>query len=303
MNSHETYTAVMRHFWKCQQEHSFQPSEIAVYVHLVETCFTLEWKNPFKHANGYLCGVLGISEKTLISARNRLQQAGLVGFQSGKHRRDLSSYTLLYLEKGTNKAVNIPPLPAQTLQPYGQEVFSLPGVNTPDNGRDRISLPREKNLSPEKPNRDAKTDAKPVESELPFADFWQAYGKKEDKLKCEQRWNTLTLAERLAAMAHVPRYVAATPEKRFRKNPQTYLNGKCWQDEETPADRTPAPTPTSPTPSPAASFNPDELFGYNQSAADGLAQARQSPEYQRYLAELAQEPASQPAEADLSHAA
>jgi len=293
MNQHETYTAMMRHFWQCQREHSFQPSEIAVYVHLVDTCFMLEWKNPFKHANGYLCGVLGISEKTLISARNRLQQAGLVGFQSGKHRRDLSTYTLLYLEK----AVNIPPLRAQTLQPYGQEVSSLSGAITPDNGRDSTSSKKKKILSPE---TQPEADAKLTESEIAFANFWQAYGKKEDKHKCEQRWHSLTPTERHAALTHVPGYVAATPEKRYRKNPLTYLNGKCWQDEETPADRTPAPTALALTP--PTSFNPDELFGYSQSAADGLAQARQSPEYQQYLAEQAQANAAQPADTH-AHAA
>ena len=82
MPPHETYTDLMRQFWQCQKEkeHSFQPSELAVYVHLVDTCFALECNNPFKHANGYLRGVLGISEKAFISARNRLQQAGRVGF-------------------------------------------------------------------------------------------------------------------------------------------------------------------------------------------------------------------------------
>ena len=283
MDQHETYTVMMRHFWQCQREHSFQPSEIAVYVHLVDTCFMLEWKNPFKHANGYLCGVLGISEKTLISARNRLQQAGLVGFQSGKHRRDLSTYTLPYLEK----AVNIPPLRAETLQPYGQKPFSLSGGNTPDNGRDSISS--KKTLPPK---NQPLPDAKPAEAgESEFSDFWQAYGKKEDKHKCQQRWQALSAAERLAALAHVPAYVAATPEKRYRKNPLTYLNGRCWLDEETPSDRQPAPA--VPIPSPA--FDPDALFGYAQSASDGLAQARNSPEYQAYLAEqaaLAEQPAA-----------
>jgi hypothetical protein len=250
MTSHETYTDVMRHFWQCQREYSFQPSEMAVYFHLVDTCFMLEWKNPFRHANGYLCGVLSISEKTLISARNRLQQAGLIGFQSGKHRRDLSTYSLLYIEK----AVNIPPLRAETLQPYGQKHSSLSGTNTPDNGRDRISLPSEKNLSSANANRDAENDAKSPPPAFPFADFWQAYGKKEDKHKCEQRWNALSLAERQAAMAHVPRYVAATPEKKFRKNPLTWLHGKCWLDEDQPSQASQPPTgpPVPLLPSPGA---------------------------------------------------
>lgn len=26
-------------------------------------------------------------------------------------------------------------------------------------------------------------------------------------------------------------YVKSTPDKQFRKNPQTWLNGQCWNDE------------------------------------------------------------------------
>jgi hypothetical protein len=29
----------------------------------------------------------------------------------------------------------------------------------------------------------------------------------------------------------VPAYVASKPDRQYRKNPLTWLNGKCWQDE------------------------------------------------------------------------
>lgn len=31
--------------------------------------------------------------------------------------------------------------------------------------------------------------------------------------------------------ATLPNYIAATPDKQYRKNPDTYLNNKSWQDE------------------------------------------------------------------------
>lgn len=67
-----------------------------------------------------------------------------------------------------------------------------------------------------------------------FEEFWQAFDKKEDKHKCQQQWGTLTPAEQSAAIERVPAYVLATPEKRYRKNPFTWLNNKCWLDEELP---------------------------------------------------------------------
>jgi len=32
-------------------------------------------------------------------------------------------------------------------------------------------------------------------------------------------------------MEHVPKYVESTPDKNYRKNALTYINGKHWQDE------------------------------------------------------------------------
>jgi len=64
-----------------------------------------------------------------------------------------------------------------------------------------------------------------------FDTFWEAYGKKQDRHKCSLCWARLSAADRAAALAHVPSYVQATPVKRYRKNPLTYLHGRCWLDD------------------------------------------------------------------------
>ncbi len=66
---------------------------------------------------------------------------------------------------------------------------------------------------------------------IPFSDFWNIYDKKKDTAKCEKKWSSLTDNERELIMAHIPAYVKSTPDKKYRKNPMTYLNGKCWLDE------------------------------------------------------------------------
>lgn len=72
-----------------------------------------------------------------------------------------------------------------------------------------------------------------VACSIPFVDFWNLYGKKVDRKKCERRWISLTDEQRNLAMKHVPRYISSSAgrELRFRKNPLTYLNGECWNDE------------------------------------------------------------------------
>lgn len=74
----------------------------------------------------------------------------------------------------------------------------------------------------------------PAEWMASFEIFWEAYGKRRDRSKCERRFKNLSKAEREAIFAHVPKYVASTPEIQYRKNPLTYLNGKCWEDEDLP---------------------------------------------------------------------
>lgn len=64
-----------------------------------------------------------------------------------------------------------------------------------------------------------------------FEQFWNSYGKKVEVKKCRQIWQKLTPKERQDVLAHVPSYVRAWPDPQFRKNPRSYLNGECWQDE------------------------------------------------------------------------
>jgi hypothetical protein len=64
-----------------------------------------------------------------------------------------------------------------------------------------------------------------------FAEFWDMYGKKVDSKKCQAKFNKLTKSEIEKLFEVLPRYIQSTPDKQYRKNPLTWLNGKCWNDE------------------------------------------------------------------------
>lgn len=64
-----------------------------------------------------------------------------------------------------------------------------------------------------------------------FEYFWNTYNKKIDRVKCEKIWNKLTLDEIKKILNSVEQYVNANPDLQYRKNPSTYLNGKCFNDE------------------------------------------------------------------------
>ena len=74
---------------------------------------------------------------------------------------------------------------------------------------------------------------------IPFSDFYYAYGKKADRYKAEEKWALLTDEERQLAMNDAPVYNSLNPDKNFQKSPLVYINGKNW------LDRSPEPSLSS----------------------------------------------------------
>ena len=70
-----------------------------------------------------------------------------------------------------------------------------------------------------------------IESERDFENFWTTYDKKVDKQRCERKWRNLLKEEKEKILQVVPKYILLKPDPQYRKNPLTWLNGKCWNDE------------------------------------------------------------------------
>ena len=64
-----------------------------------------------------------------------------------------------------------------------------------------------------------------------FQIWWNVYDKKTGKEKTFTKWKKLKQENQLKCLEVVEKYVRITPDKKFRKNPITYLNGSHWQDE------------------------------------------------------------------------
>ena len=99
------------------------------------------------------------------------------------------------------------------------------GVNRPRNGVNR---------SNNRVNRSNSTQSKvnSIYTKYSFGEFWDLYDKKRgDKGKIEKKWMRLTEAERESVMKYIPLYKESQPDKKFRKDPDTFLNNKSWNDE------------------------------------------------------------------------
>ena len=105
-------------------------------------------------------------------------------------------------------------------------VFS---IGEEDNKRKEITLPIVPLYKEKQNHRNVSRNTLNNFSE--FQEFWNTYRKKVDRVKCERAFAKLTPTELQAIKEKLPRYVALTPDPQYRKNPLTWLNGKCWQDD------------------------------------------------------------------------
>jgi len=69
------------------------------------------------------------------------------------------------------------------------------------------------------------------QSESLFDSFWELYAKKIGRKDCKAKFMKLSIDDMQKIVEAVPKYVASTPEEKYRKHPETYLNGRHWEDE------------------------------------------------------------------------
>lgn len=64
-----------------------------------------------------------------------------------------------------------------------------------------------------------------------FNVFWNLYDKKTGKDKCITKWYKLTTEEKAEILSKLPDYLLNIKDKKYQKDPLTWLNGKHWEDE------------------------------------------------------------------------
>lgn len=77
----------------------------------------------------------------------------------------------------------------------------------------------------------SRIDKKRIEEDEGFLEFWNLYDKKVGKDKAFKLWEKLSEKDKLSISQNVPLYKAAQPDKKYRKNPETYLRNRSWEDE------------------------------------------------------------------------
>jgi hypothetical protein len=70
-----------------------------------------------------------------------------------------------------------------------------------------------------------------IDLKIQFNEFWDKYKRKEGKKGSFRIWCKLKDEDRKAILDTVELFVLAHPDVQFRPMPETYLNGRRWEDE------------------------------------------------------------------------
>jgi len=219
-----TLTDKMR---KARRHFRFTATEQALFYELVAICNGEDWRDVFDCSNIELCYALNINERTLMKARETLINAGVIYYKSGKSKRTVSSYSFTRPFKSGLTTVNnttVPPTDAPTLKTTHKTIYSPtdkaakePDYNKPSINKTKNNIPIHKNDSSE---------------ELNFDVFWELYDKKVGKKEnLKKKWDKLSSADKQAIIRYIPPYKTSQPHKQYRKNPETFLNNRSWEDE------------------------------------------------------------------------
>jgi len=96
-----SYIDLMNQFWQIRKREYVSASEADLYYCLLNEFSGTYWPDSLPISNGFLCGVLSMTEKTLIATRHKLKQKGLIDFTSGKQNKTRTSYSLLYCKNSS----------------------------------------------------------------------------------------------------------------------------------------------------------------------------------------------------------
>lgn len=206
------YIELINLFWTANEEHSFRTTDIALYFYLLKVNNDCSWRESFKRNNRKVEVDLGVSFNTLKDSRNRLKNANLINFKTVNGDANVLYFiidTSSKFDKVTNEVRHEVPTEVSTR--------SVPS-------KDKLNKTKLKDNILE-------LDAQEVD-EFSFEKAWILYDKKVgDKEKIRKKFEKLPVAEKQKIFEYIPAYKIAQPDKKYRKNFETFLNNKSWNDE------------------------------------------------------------------------
>ncbi len=195
---------------ECKVQHT------ALYFWIIELNNRLGWKKQFGLPTSASMEGLSIGDKrTFISALKDLHEWGFIKIiQEAKNQFQSCIIEICHSEITT----------AQTSALDSAMIRQADGLNNDATiGKRTSGTPIDKQR-----NNETK---KQEDINIHFDVFWDAYDKKVGKKKAEKKWESLSDLQRELAIKDIPNYLASLDDRKYQKDPLTYLNGECWNDE------------------------------------------------------------------------
>ena len=221
-----------------ENQNKVNQSHVSLYMFLINQNNRNNWSEWFKLPYDLaMAGACIGSKSTYYKCLNDLSDWKLITYIKGKNEIKAPLISIFVLSKSEPLTVPLSePLTVQPTVPLGEQLSVLLTGNIDiliTNNFQLITnnihkwIKSELNESIDKKESDEMKEHKLVL----FTSWWSLYNKKTGKDKTQAKWLKLSIEEINKCLDVVSDYVKSTPDKQFRKDPTTYLNGKHWNDE------------------------------------------------------------------------
>lgn len=201
--------------WCFENSRKITPSHIAIYFFIIDLNNRLGWKKEIGLPSEHCMETLGIKKhQTFLKYLNELAEFGFIEIvQKSKNQYTSNIISIKSAMPKNGKALD----KALGIAEVRHEVNQGLGKDNIDK-QENLQTSKQVNIQ--------------TSNEYDFDLFWELYDKKVgDKNKIASKYNKLRTEDKQAIFLHVPKYIQSQPDKKYRKNPETYLNNKSWLDE------------------------------------------------------------------------
>lgn len=190
--------------WSFSNPEKVKPIHSAIYFFAVEHCNRLGWKDKFGFPSQMVMEAIGVKNwRTYSAGLSDLVDFGFIKMvETSRNQYSSNIIAIVNFTKANTKALD------KALSKHSTK-----------HSQGTVSIDKQYN----------KEQINNITSD--FNIFWDAYNKKVDSKKCKDKFLKLSNTEVEKILNVVEKYVKSTPDPKFRKNPLTWLNGKCWEDE------------------------------------------------------------------------
>ena len=193
--------------WSFENPEKISPNHSALYFFAIEHCNRLGWREKFGFPTEMAKDAIGIkSYTTYIKTLNDLVDWGFIKMvEKSKNQYSSNIIALTNFDKALDKALD-KAIVKHVIKQVESTCESIVSIDKQINNKLITN------------------------NDVEFEKFWDLYNKKVDSKKCKDKFIKLSKNEIDNIFEKLPLYIQATPEIQYRKNPLTWLNGKCWED-------------------------------------------------------------------------